>query len=107
MDPRMCRNVWPRTFHVREQLSRRTLVRHPAEAVQDLSARGRRLHARRAGHDVRGHSRASLSHLKLSTAHDSGEPMSGLPLVAQEDLDAEQRLLCDYLLKCPRAPTLS
>ena len=33
--------------------------------------------------------------------------MSGLPLVAQEDLDAEQRLLWDYLLKGPRAASLS
>ena len=33
--------------------------------------------------------------------------MSGLPLVAHEDLDAEQRLSWDYLLKGPRAASLS
>jgi 4-carboxymuconolactone decarboxylase len=33
--------------------------------------------------------------------------MSGLPLVGQEDLDAEQKALWDYLLKGPRGASLS
>jgi 4-carboxymuconolactone decarboxylase len=33
--------------------------------------------------------------------------MPGLPLVAQEDLDAEQKLLWSYLLKGPRAASLT
>jgi len=33
--------------------------------------------------------------------------MSGLPLVAQEDLDADQKALWDYILKGPRGASLS
>jgi 4-carboxymuconolactone decarboxylase len=33
--------------------------------------------------------------------------MSGLPLVGQEDLDADQKMLWDYILKGPRAASLS
>ena len=33
--------------------------------------------------------------------------MSRLPLVGQEDLDAEQKMLWDYILKGPRAASLS
>jgi 4-carboxymuconolactone decarboxylase len=33
--------------------------------------------------------------------------MSGLPLVGQEDLDADQKALWDYILKGPRGASLS
>src|ERR1700682_945759 len=33
--------------------------------------------------------------------------MSGLPLVGQEDLDADQKILWDYILEGPRAASLS
>jgi len=33
--------------------------------------------------------------------------MSGLPLLGQEDLDADQKMLWDYILKGPRAASLS